>query len=242
MKYDIRVNEFKNNAFLEEGLSSFVKANKFNGPSLYFHSKAINICRRSAFKGELREDLLEAIYATLVSWGMHRMGMGGPKMVSYEEFKGSVNSVLDKLEKAKNYRYDSMDGDKWSNVEAIYKAVKIMGNFVGRDLDAEPQPIKTIIVANSKVLSHLLPDLIAPIDRQYTINFLRGNKVISTKEAYQWSDFLCITKEFYHEVINLDNVADFYDKNKSKSPWNTSILKFVDNVIIGKMVIKSPSV
>ena len=47
--------------------------NLFVGPSLYFHQKALE-CYEKEF---LSDRHLEYVYATLVAWGMHRMGPGG---------------------------------------------------------------------------------------------------------------------------------------------------------------------
>jgi len=37
------------------------------------------------------ERFIEYIYATLASWGMHRMGPGSSKMEDYDKFKFSVD-------------------------------------------------------------------------------------------------------------------------------------------------------
>ena len=42
----------------------------FGGPSVYFHQQSIR-AQASAFLGDRH---IEMIYATLASWGMHRMG------------------------------------------------------------------------------------------------------------------------------------------------------------------------
>jgi len=42
---------------------------------------------------------------------------------------------------------------------------------------------RTQIVASSKFLHHLLPDLIPPIDRQYTFAFLTGQKTVTSNRA-----------------------------------------------------------
>jgi hypothetical protein len=39
---------------------------------------------------------------------------------------------------------------------------------------------RTQIVAGSKRLHHLLPDLILPIDRQYTFSFFTGQKMVAS--------------------------------------------------------------
>ena len=54
----------------------------FNGPSLYFHQKALE-CQQTEF---LSNRHIEYVYATLVAWGMHRMGPTGTKMPNFDEF------------------------------------------------------------------------------------------------------------------------------------------------------------
>src|SRR3989338_8691006 len=72
-------------------LRVFEAANRFTGPSLYFHRRAI--ARRSQVpRSRLAQDKLftEYVYATLASWGMHRMGAGGAKLVSFKQFADSL--------------------------------------------------------------------------------------------------------------------------------------------------------
>jgi len=42
---------------------------------------------------------------------------------------------------------------------------------------------RTQIVAGSKFLHHVLPDLVPPIDRQYTFNFFTGQKMVPSDRA-----------------------------------------------------------
>jgi hypothetical protein len=60
----------------------YYKAQTFHGPSLYFHRRALE----SWDYPDLSRHL-EYIYATLASWGMHRMGRGGAKMLDFETFR-----------------------------------------------------------------------------------------------------------------------------------------------------------
>jgi len=75
---------------------AYYKAETFRGPDLYFHRRTLEMANSHNF-----ELYLEFIYATLVSWGMHRMGKGGPKMQSFDVFKRSVFGIKDKIEEVK---------------------------------------------------------------------------------------------------------------------------------------------
>jgi hypothetical protein len=80
-------------------LQYFVENIKFSGPSVYFHKKVIEKIRQVGKYDQLFADNLffEYIYATLASWGMHRMGQETAKMVNFDEFKESICSKKEQL-------------------------------------------------------------------------------------------------------------------------------------------------
>lgn len=95
---------------------------------------------------------------------------------------------------------------------------------------------KTSLVANSKVLAHALPELIAPIDRQYTLRFLKGTKSADIPQDMnsQWLIFRKLHESFFHLIAqdaNFKLKAENWIKKKA-SPWDTSILKVVDNCLM----------
>jgi hypothetical protein len=65
---------------------AYYQADTFRGPSLYFHHRALQTRNSEDFLAHL-----EYVYATLASWGMHRMGRGGSKMVG-STASGKVSS------------------------------------------------------------------------------------------------------------------------------------------------------
>ena len=67
---------------------AYSKAATFGGPSLYFHQRALATRRPPAALPHL-----ECVYATLASWGMHRMGKGGSKMQPFDVFARSLEGV-----------------------------------------------------------------------------------------------------------------------------------------------------
>jgi hypothetical protein len=214
----------------QECFAKFKSDNTFAGPSLHFHLKALKLRNEALNRDRNVEEFLEAIYAALVSWGMHRMGGGGPKMVDFKTFHDSITEkgVWASIQEAKKYSCGSMSSDpsEWDNVKFIYDAINIMGKNNGRQ-------IRTYLVGRSKVLAHLLPNIVAPIDREYTLKFLHGNKNIYVGKDNQWSRFQNITKDFYHPLAQNSELKKFYSQNKKANDWNTSILKFVDNLVIG---------
>jgi hypothetical protein len=112
------------------------------------------------------EELLELIYAMLASWGMHRMGPKGAKLVDFERFCDGIrrqSAILEELE-------TSITGV--DDVDAV--AEKIWSAVSSARLSASG----TQIVAGTKALHHLLPNLIPPVDRTYTIRFFHENTLM----------------------------------------------------------------
>lgn len=215
---------------LEDSYTVFSDKNIFSGPSLHFHLRAISLRNLAIAKDKNIDAFLEMTYAALVSWGMHKMGSRGPKMVGFNEFRNSTKNIWQDIKSIQKYSYQNMTDEAWKTLENIYKNLKIMGKIkVGEDL----RQIETYIVGHSKVLSHILPDIVAPIDREYTLKFLHGNKNINVGNEMQWPTFRAITQNFYHALANKQEFKDFYEKMKNNSEWNTSLLKFADNIVIG---------
>ncbi|MDQ3666537.1 MAG: hypothetical protein M3410_08150 [Acidobacteriota bacterium] len=68
--YQERVADILTNA--ERYHSAYYQAETFRGPSLYFHQRALETRESADFSLHI-----EYVYATLASWGMHRMGKRG---------------------------------------------------------------------------------------------------------------------------------------------------------------------
>ena len=96
----------------------FYRANNFTGPSLYFHRRALEL-RRS--QDRLR--YIESIYATLASWGMHRMGPTGAKMVEMAVFQKSVENLWKDIEQAGNVDCRAMAEKDWTLLKKIFLSI-----------------------------------------------------------------------------------------------------------------------
>ena len=133
----------------------------FGGPCVYFHQE----CLRARDASFLSERHLEMLYATLTAWGMHRMGDAEKtkaKLAEWGEFRDSLlrgGSLLGPALTAK--MRGSTEREYAEAISALWPCYRMLRLSVS----------EATVVANSKALFHLLPDLVPPIDRQYTVRF-----------------------------------------------------------------------
>jgi len=215
-KYEDKVREILANA--EKYHDAYYKAEIFRGPSLYFHQRAL-VSRNPP----VSFTHLEYVYATLASWGMHRMGRGGSKMQSFDTFFQSVEPLNDRIAEAQTFDFREMTDIKWAILKEIFCRVKVMASG-------------TTLVGNSKVMHHILPNVIPPIDREYTLRFLRGNTTIRNDLEIEWLLMKEIISQFFIPVASdtaFYSRAEQWMNRREDYPWDTSVLKVVDNLVIG---------
>jgi len=214
--FDKRVADVLANA--ERYHSAYYAAEIFRGPSLYFHRRSL----------ETRSDPtshthLECIYATLASWGMHRMGKGGSKMRPFEEFRESAEAVQPEIRAAQRLDYRCMREADWGILEKIFRSIKVMTS-------------RTSLVGHSKVMAHMAPNIVPPIDREYTLRYLRGTTNIRNNLSGEWAEMRRIISDFFIPVamdMRFERRATQWMADPERFPWDTSLLKVIDNLVIG---------
>ncbi|HPC76598.1 MAG: hypothetical protein WBJ42_01015 [Thermovirgaceae bacterium] len=194
----------------------YYESERFTGPSLHFHCRAIEVQQSNWL------DALELAYAALASWGMHRMGTTGSKMQSYEKFNSTIRSVQEEIEKLRQKAPHELTPSDWSSLEKVFKTIDVMESG-------------TKLIGNSKAMAHILPRLVAPIDREYTLNYLFGNNMFQNNLEQEWGLMHKILSDFYYPVASDGSFQRLTkrwmaDKN---CPWDTSVLKIIDNLVIG---------
>lgn len=149
----------------------FEASQAFPGPSLYFHLRAIERRREHHTASSLLDDslFLEYVYAVLPAWGMHRMGPQAAKVGDFAEITTALRETVPALEQLWPLRITTLSGHEARD------AATIAWNVIDR---IKVSTSRTQIVAGSKFLHHILPDLVPPIDRQYTFNFFTGQKMV----------------------------------------------------------------
>ena len=156
---------------------------------------------------------------------MHRMGTNGSKMQSFASFEKSTAAVKPEIKTLRQAIPLNLSPSGWQTLETVFKKIKVMASG-------------TTIVGNSKVLAHLIPNLVAPIDREYTLNYLFGSKMFQNGLEREWRLMRKIHEEFYYPISNKEsfrNKAKTWMADSGSFPWDTSMLKIIDNLVIGAM-------
>jgi hypothetical protein len=154
-----------------ECVAVFEASQAFPGPSLYFHLRAIERRREHLTVSSLLEDnlFLEYVYAVLPAWGMHRMGRQAAKVGDFAQIATALRETAPTLQKLWPLRITML------TAQAARDAAPLAWDVIAH---VKVSTSQTQIVAGSKFLHHVLPDLVPPIDRQYTFNFFTGQKMV----------------------------------------------------------------
>jgi hypothetical protein len=195
---------------------------EFGGPSVFFHKKVL-LEQKSDFLGETH---LNMIYAVMPSWGMHRMGSKGAKMVDYDVFEKEIMKNKNEIIGLKDKNYRNVD-------------INIIAKLITEKVHVSTS--NSFLVSSSKVLHHILPNIISPIDRNYSIRFMKKNK-------NDWgSNTINYSNEEAYTLIFLNGMYEFLNKNEDtmskyiiqinenniyNNNFNTSLTKIFDNLIM----------
>ena len=200
-------------------LEYFEAAKLFTGPSLYFHFKTCAIRKKypSVVATLNDNDFFESLYATLTAWGMHRMGPGKAKLVDLEDMRISFVQQANNIAEIESLMLSEIESDAIIDI-----TTKLWGIIFQLKVGIG----ETKIVANSKALHHLLPNLLPPIDREYTLRFFYNHTSLNQgdekafKEIYPYFHIIASSKK---EII----------RKKVGQGMNTSETKVIDNAIVG---------
>lgn len=159
-------------AALDAGFDRYLKVCSertiFSGPSVYFYARTIDRLRSARKLVELSDDtdFQESVYATLTSWGMHRMGETvAAKLTEFAVFAGTLRKLIRDVADLGGLSITSLSDTDATSVTARLASLADMPGIT-----ASSAPL----VANTKTLHFLLPDLVPPMDRTYTGRFFFG--------------------------------------------------------------------
>ena len=105
---------------------------------------------------------------------MHRMGAQAAKVGDFSQITAALREAAPLLERLWPQRITMLGQLEADKVAAA--AWEVIAHI-------KVSTSQTQIVAGSKMLHHLLPDLIPPIDRRYTFRFFTGQMMVASDRA-----------------------------------------------------------
>jgi len=202
----------------------------FSGASVYFHEQALRRRDEHTSPESLVNDVcfMEYVYATLCAWGMHHTGDHKTKLVGFNDFCRSFQSdlVLESLSQLWNHSITSLATSDESQIAAeVWSVIK----------RTRVSASETRIVAGSKALHHVLPNLIPPIDRRYTMGFFVGHTNI---------DQIGGGERIFEEIFPLlseigrARAEEIHATVAGGGFMETGPAKVIDNAIVGFMYMR----
>lgn len=164
-------------------------------------------------------DFRESLYRTLQSWGI---GQRGSRLLSRTQFDGAIVSATPAIAKLDGVaiNYPSLDIDAIAaQLWAVLGTMKIVDN-------------KAPLVPRTKALHHLLPDLVVPMDREYTRTFFGWHAPEFQGHGRPDGQRSIFTKTFC-ELVQIARATNPELYISAKRPWRTSRTKILDNAIVG---------
>jgi hypothetical protein len=195
---------------------------RLNSQSLFLYQEIISRRRKNNLSELISEcgvgSFLELTYRTLIEWGMDSRAA---KLMDFQTFKDSVSNYTRELEELSSYRICDLDpngvDDLLNKVVVLFTGMKVMSS-------------KCRIVGVSKTLHFLLPDLIIPIDRNYTLRFYYGKPEVTFSTIKKEIN---VFKRIFADAFHLVRQLSLSQADVDGQGWNQSIPKLVDNAIIG---------
>jgi hypothetical protein len=210
----------------------------WKGPPLRYHRKVLAILRAKQRKSnfsysKLIGDIafLDCLYLTLAVWGLH--GMRGPYLKEFDDFQKEISKISNNLSKIGKLTIDS----DWK--EILAKRNEISNAFMTPRITFSKN---AILVANSKLLHHLNPDLFPPIDRAYIYRFFFVKDINAKQVSYssnfkrQLSVFWSILKEYHEFNVRRSKYLRVL-RRMNCTRMETSKTKVIDNIVVGRVLI-----
>ncbi len=207
-----RVNDLVSNPTkIEQYLKIVEKEYRLYDPGNYLY-KLLLSKNSEIFK---RENI-ELLYTTLIAWNMDSRGA---KLSDFTQFYESILKNKEKFSNLQRYRLESITDDEF---DSIMKTSKILFEELELITKKENAPK---LVTYSKTMHFIVPKLIVPIDRKYTLTFFKNNTIYDNSKSFELFETIHHSFRKIAQNINLDRYKD--------NVWNLTIPKIIDNLIIG---------
>jgi hypothetical protein len=190
------------------------------GPELYFHLRSLD-CLKAMIKGSSLRPHADLLYSMLTAWGMNSRKA---RLEPFEVFLESLQITHPLILSLQRVTLLKADPHDWDKLHTLWKTLRVT------DCTSKYQ-----MIGKSKVLAHLLPHWVAPIDRAHTLQFLAKSPSMPTLEEDQWQIFREIHEKFFLLVARKrGQMLSCWVDSASAYGWDSSIPKTIDNLIWGQ--------
>ncbi len=204
---------------LVEKFPTWVSYFKTNGPfrkygQFEYHRETID--RRlelgSASAAVTDEQFQRALYKTLRAWGI---GSRGSRLKPFDEFAAILSRQTQAIAQFETMILDDRQLDIGATINALWTLMSHL-------------PIvqnAALLVPVTKALHHVLPELVVPMDREYTQMFFGWQN-----PRFQYGQRECFAEAFeaFVQIACAVNPSQYLN-----SGWNSSRTKVIDNALVG---------
>ena len=190
-----------------------------NGPfrrsnQLQYHRETVD--RRlelgSASAAVTDEQFQRALYKTLRAWGI---GARGSRLKPFDAFVLSLGRLKEAVAQLETATIDDQRLDITATIDklwALQSQLPIVENAA-------------TLVPVTKALHHVLPELVVPMDREYTQTFFGWHN-----PQFQYGQRNCFAEAFraFVQIARLVNPSQYVNRG-----WNSSRTKVLDNGLVG---------
>jgi hypothetical protein len=155
---------------------------------------------------------MRSLYDTIRAWGI---GVRGSVLVTYPAFERALRLRVEGIAALEGQRIDDPSLDVGRTKTALWTLIDSLGIVEN----------KTPLVSGSKTLHHLLPDLVPPMDREYTRPFFGWYS--SQFQQQQERVFREAFGSFWRVAVRVEPARLVADG------WRTSSAKILDNAVVG---------
>jgi len=192
---------------------------RLDGKGFLYYKKIIVFHKKYGDINKLlgNDIFFEIMYETLKAWNMNQRGA---KLKNLTDIKHSILNLKRDICELYDYELNTL---RESQLEKILNKLKKIF------LNLQPMQSRTQIVGTSKLMHFLLPNLVMPIDRTYTLKFLSPN-------SNSWKDINAEFDEFKKVFLTFYKLAKRFNlttHDTNDQTWNASVPKIIDNAIIG---------
>ncbi len=206
-------------ASFQEYLDIFKHRGPFSESQLGAHLKALK--RRATFSSAAEAvvdpEFADDVRDVLAEWGV---GTRGAALIPPTAFRIEMEKVAPRLGALETLQVDDNGLDAHRTALTIWDVMSSMCLVTKKG-----QPVKNKLVGGSKALHHVLPNLVFPIDREYTQTFFGWHN-----PEFQYNPRDCFILIF---VALAELATRVHPTQFIADRWMSSPTKILDNAIVG---------